>query len=67
MPMLTTDTASSSFRRSGLIKSKSMEELKEAIDDGMIVAMWGTALNVFAVVQDTSLKEHRLEMWKVTP
>ncbi len=50
-----------------MILNKTMKELKTAIDDGLTVVVWGTAVNVFAIVQNRSLKEHRLEMWKVTP
>ncbi len=50
-----------------MILNKTMEELKEAFAEGLVMGSWGTAVNVFAIVQNTSLKEHRLEMWKVTP
>ncbi len=50
-----------------LILVKNMKELKAAIDNGLIVLIWGTATNVFAIVQNRSLKEHALEIWKVTP
>ncbi len=50
-----------------MILNKTMMELKTAIDEGLVVLNWGTATNVFAIVQNRSLKEHRLEMWKVTP
>ncbi len=50
-----------------MILNKTMEELKAAIDAGEVVTIWGTAANVFVVVQNRTLEEHRLEMWKVTP
>lgn len=50
-----------------MILNKTMEELKEAIDSGAVVALWGTATNAWAIVQNTTLVVHRLEMWKVTP
>ncbi len=50
-----------------MILSRTMAELKEAIDSNLTVVVWGTAVNVFAVVQNRDLEEHRLEMWKVTP
>ncbi len=50
-----------------MILNKTMDELKKAIDGGDTIIVWGTAVNVFAIVQNRSLEQHRLEMWKVTP
>lgn len=50
-----------------MILNKTMKELKEAIDTNVVVALWGTSVNAFAIVQNTDLKKHGLEMWKVTP
>ncbi len=50
-----------------MILNKTMEELKEAIDSSLTVVVWGTAANVFAIVQNRDTEEHQLEMWKVIP
>ncbi len=50
-----------------MILSKTMEELKDAIDRSIVVTLWGTATTVWAIVQNRETKTHQLEMWKVTP
>ncbi len=46
---------------------KSLSDLKTAIDEDRVVAIWGTATQAFAIVQDRDAEPHVVEMWRVTP
>lgn len=50
-----------------MMLDKTMKDLKEAMDEGIVDCVWGSGTSVFAIVHNRRLKEHALEMWKVTP
>ena len=47
--------------------SKTLAEFRTAHREGRILAIWGTATIVYALVTNDSGVTHTTEMWTVTP
>jgi hypothetical protein len=49
------------------VLTKTLAELTTAIQEGRVIALWGTALIAYAIVMNRSATVHTAEMWSVTP